>query len=92
VDDFAGQEDLAIGEAPPRLVGVIDGAVDAIAEAELVRQMHREAAGCVAIAVGLDRLDEAAVVVGRERAGDGVLEVEALAVNDCGLARRHLRL
>ena len=35
VDDFAGQEDVPLGKPPARLVGVVDGAVDAVAEAEL---------------------------------------------------------
>jgi hypothetical protein len=92
VDDLAGQEHLAVGEPPARLVGVVDGAIDAVAEAELVGEMDGEPARGVAVAVALDGLDQAAVVVGRQRAGDGLLEIETLAVNDCGLARRHLRL
>ena len=44
VDDFAGQEDGAVREAAPRLVGVVDGAIDAVAEAELAREMDGEPA------------------------------------------------
>ena len=40
VDDLAGQEDGAIGKARPRLVGVVDGAIDAVAEAELAREVQ----------------------------------------------------
>ena len=41
VDDLAGQEDVAAGEAAARLVGVVDGAVDAVAEPELAREVDR---------------------------------------------------
>ena len=47
VDDFAGQEDASIGKALARLVGVVDGAIDAVAEAELAGQMEREPARLV---------------------------------------------
>ena len=46
VDDLAGQEDVLIREAPARLIGVVDGAIDAVAEAELAREVDGEAAGC----------------------------------------------
>ena len=41
VDDFAGQEHAAIGKALARLVGVVDGAIDAVTEAELAREVDR---------------------------------------------------
>ena len=44
VDDFAGQVDGAVGEALARLIGVVHGAVDAVAEPELAGEMHRQAA------------------------------------------------
>jgi hypothetical protein len=44
VDDFAGQEDLAIREARARLIRVVDRAIDAIAEPELAREMDEQAA------------------------------------------------
>ena len=44
VDDLAGEEDLPVGELEPRLVGVVDGAVDAVAEPELAGQVHGEPA------------------------------------------------
>ena len=40
VDDLAGEEDVAAGEPRDRLVGVVDGAVDAVAEAELAGEVH----------------------------------------------------
>ena len=45
VDDFARQEHAAIGKSLARLIGVVDGAVDAVAEPELAREMDRETAG-----------------------------------------------
>ena len=39
VDDFAGQKDAAIGKALARLVRVVDGAIDAVAEAKLACEM-----------------------------------------------------
>ena len=47
VDDLAGQKDVAAGEAAPRLVGVVDGAIDAVAEAELAREVDGQPAGVV---------------------------------------------
>ena len=43
VDDLAGQEDLPVGKPLARLVGVVDGAIDAVAEAELAREVHGRA-------------------------------------------------
>ena len=43
VDDFAGEEHRTIGKALARLVGVVDGAVDAVAEAEFAREMDASA-------------------------------------------------
>ena len=39
VDDLAGQEDAPVGEPPARLVGVVDRAIDAVAEPEFPREM-----------------------------------------------------
>ena len=35
VDDLAGEEHAPIGKPPARLVGVVHGPIDAVAEAEL---------------------------------------------------------
>ena len=45
VDDFAGQEHRAIGKALARLVRVVHGAIDAVAEAELAREVDGQPAG-----------------------------------------------
>ena len=71
VDDFAGQEDRAIGEAGACLIGVVHGAIDAVAEPELRRETDGEPAGLVAIAIRPDSLDEGAVIARGELAGDG---------------------
>ena len=44
VDDFAGQEHLPVGKPLARLIGVVDGAIDAVAEAELAREVHGQPA------------------------------------------------
>ena len=40
VDDLAGQVDVLLGKSPPRLIGVVDGAVDAVAESEFAGEVH----------------------------------------------------
>ena len=86
VDDLAGEEDVAIGKPPARLVGVVDGAIDAVAEAELAGEVDGEPAGVVAVIAGADVVDDAAVVGRRQLARDGLLHVEALA-EDQGLGK-----
>ena len=44
VDDLAEQEHAAIGKALPRLVGVLDRAIDAVTEPELARQLEPQVA------------------------------------------------
>ena len=44
VDDLAGQEDRPVGKALARLIGVVHRAIDAVAEAELAREVNGEAA------------------------------------------------
>ena len=45
VNDLAGQEDAPVREPMPCLIRVVDGAVDAVAEAELARQTHGQTTG-----------------------------------------------
>ena len=47
VDDFAGEEDAAIGKTLARLVGVVDRAIDAVAEPEFAREVHGEPPGAM---------------------------------------------
>ena len=82
VDDFAGQEHAAIGKSLARLIGIVDGAIDAVAEAEFAREMDREAAGPILKVVGLDLLDEIAVVVLVQLGRDRIFQVEALAEHE----------
>ena len=88
VDDFAGQEDVSSGEAPPRLVGVVDRAVHAIAKAELASEVDDQPAAGVLEIARADTIDERAVVRRRELTRDGFLHVEALAENQ-GLGSAH---
>ena len=90
VDDLAGEKDVAAGEARDRLVGVVDGAIDAVAEAELAGEVEREPPLVVAEVAGADLVDEGAVVRGGELARDGLFHVEALA-EDERLGARSLR-
>jgi hypothetical protein len=77
VDDLAGEKHLAIREALARLIRVVDGAVDAIAEAELAREVNGETARRVLVVGFLDRRDEVAVITLGEDVRDLVFEVEA---------------
>ena len=68
VDDLADQEDLPVGELGSGLVGVVDGPVDAVAEAEAAGHAERESSEGQPIIGRLDRLhDLAAVGTGQER-------------------------
>ena len=60
-----------------RLIGVVDGAIDAVAEAELAREMHHEPSGRELIVGFLDRADQSAAVTAGEDVRDFVLEIEA---------------
>ena len=77
MDDFAGQEHTAIGKPLSRLIGVVDRAIDAVTEAELAREVDREAAGSVLKVVGLNLLNEVAVVVLIQLGRDRRLQIEA---------------
>ena len=68
VDDLAGQKDRAIGKALPRLIRVVHGAIDAVAEAELAREVHGEPAGLKREVGRLDGGDEIAVIALGEHA------------------------
>jgi len=81
VDDLAGEEHPPVGKARAGLVGVVDGAVHPVAEAEFASQVDRQPTRTVAVAVGLDLLDQRAAVTGLEHAGDLLLEVEPFAEN-----------
>ena len=78
---------MAVGEARARLIGVVHGAVDAVAEAELAGEVDGEPAGAVAEVVLLDARDEVAVIALGEDVRDFVLAIEALAEDE--RARQH---
>ena len=79
VNDLAGQVHRHGRKALARLIRVVDGAIDAVAEAELAGEMHGEATDAVGEVVGLDAIDDLAVIALGQHAGDGILEVEAFA-------------
>src|SRR5262249_58741933 len=81
VDDFAGQKDPAVAEPLARLIRVVDRTIDAVAEAELTREVYRQPASDMTKVVGFDLFDQRAVVVLREVAGDGIFEIETFAEN-----------
>ena len=82
VDDFTSEEHVAAGEPRDRLVGVVDGAVDAITETELAREVHDEAALLVTVIAGAHFVDQGAVVRGGQLTRDGLFHVEALAEDE----------
>ena len=82
VDDFAGQMDGAIRKPLARLVRIVDRAVDAVAEAELTGEMDRQPPGAKREVVRLDAIDDYAVVVLGQHAGDGILQVETFAEDE----------
>ena len=47
VDDLAGQKDITAREAPTRLIGVVDGAIDTVTEPELAGEVDCQTAGGV---------------------------------------------
>src|SRR5207302_6595412 len=77
-----GEVHAAIGKSLARLIGVVHGAVDAVAEPELAREVHRETSCAMREVLVLDLLDERAVIIVREHAGDGMLQVEAFAEDE----------
>jgi hypothetical protein len=78
VDDLAGEEDAPVGELLPRLVGVLDRALDAVAEAELAGQLQGHGAGPRPVPELPQAVHHRAVVVLREDGPDGRLESEPL--------------
>ena len=84
VDDLAGQEDAAIRKPLARLIRIVDGAIDAIAESEFAREMNRQPARLVLKVVGLDALDQIAVIVLVELGRDRMLSDRGLCENERG--------
>jgi hypothetical protein len=69
VDDFAehvnGRLWCVLGKIFPRGIGKVDGAFDAVAKAEFLRELHRQAVGGKHAAVGADVLDDFAPIMGQ---------------------------
>ena len=79
VNDFAREVDGAIRESTARLVGVVARPIHAVAEPTRPREVDGHTPGPVLVGRVSDPVDELAVVVGRQRVGDRVLETESLA-------------
>src|SRR5918993_5935066 len=61
------------------LVGILDGAIHPVTEAELAGQSEGQPPHTEAVIVRAECLDDAAVIISGEAAGDLVLETETLA-------------
>ena len=79
VDDLAGEIDLPVGKFLARLVGVLDRALDPVAEAKLAGQANRHAAGTEREVPLLEQIDQPPVVRGSQLALDVSLEAESLS-------------
>src|SRR5581483_2758133 len=69
-------------KALERLIGVVDGAVHAVAEAELASQMYRESAGSVDESRRFDLFDQLAVIALAQLGRHRLLQVEALSEDE----------
>lgn len=78
VDDLAGEKDSPVGKLPACLVGVLHGALHAVAEAELPSQPDGYVAGRERVVARLEQVDEPAVVGCGQLLLDVSLETEAL--------------
>ena len=79
VDDLAGQIDGPFVEPLSRLVGVVDGSIDAVAETELACEMDAETSRLEAVVGRLDLRDQLAVIALFENVRDFAAAVEPLA-------------
>ena len=86
VNDLTHQVDAAVGKLVDRLVRVIDGSVDSVAEAELLGEAHCDVPERVRVAPRANALDQGGVVCGVDEGFDLGLEAEALA--EVGLFHR----
>ena len=92
VDDLAGQVDVPIGKSSPRLIGVVDRTIHAVAEAEFAGEVNGQPAASIDEIAGFDLVDQIAVIALRQHISDDVLEVEPLAVNQRGGQRSPVRI
>ena len=78
VDDLTDHHELAGRKLGPGFVGVLDRPVDSVAEPELLGEPEGQRANRQPMPVRLERLDETAVIVGRQGAFDGPFQPESL--------------
>src|SRR5437868_573154 len=79
VNDFADQENAAVGEFYSCLIRVIDGAIDAVAETKVLREADVDVVECGVEALRADVFYEGAVIFGGQQWLDLFLETEAAA-------------
>ena len=78
VDDLAHQQQPPVGKLVAGLVGVVDGAIHAVAEPELAGQPERQRTHLEGVIAGAEQVHEAAVIIGVPLLLDRALEPEAL--------------
>ena len=79
VNDLAREVDRPVREPSACLIGVIDRPIHTVAEPELPREVDGQPPGRVPVCRSLDPVDELAVVVLGQLAGDHGLEIESLS-------------
>jgi hypothetical protein len=79
VDDLTREKYSSVRKPLPSLIGVVDGAVHAIAKPEFLGEVDHQSIPCPPKSGRLDLIDELAVVVLGERSGHDVLEVQTFA-------------
>jgi hypothetical protein len=84
VDDLAGQEHALGRKFLSRLIRVVNGAIDAVAEPEFLREVEREPSGRLDEARRPEVVDDTAVVGGGQVGRDRLFQVEALTEDDRG--------
>jgi hypothetical protein len=78
VDDLAREEDPLVGKLAPRLVGVIDRAIDAVAEAEFLRELDVDPGRTGLVARSLQPFDHRALIGTRQNRSDLGFQAETL--------------
>ncbi len=92
VNDLTHQHDASIGKLVPRLVGILDRTLDAVAEAELAGEPDRGVAGSQLVRALTEQIHQMPRVIGIQRPLDLGAHAEALAViRRRFVLRRHVR-
>ena len=78
MDDLARQVDALVGKLPSRLVGVVHGAIDAVAKAEFLGELEVKSARDGLVTKGLQPLDDRALIGTRQNRSDLGFQAETL--------------